>query len=531
MVSTLNVIASMQSICDIVDMPVRAQDWIARHAVRYSDKVAAVDLHTGRRFSYRELHRRVGRLAGHLRDHCGVQAGDRVAHLGPSTTDVYEIQFACQRLGAVFLPMNWRLALPELDFIVGDAEPTVLFYDREFTETAQALSSDKLRYRVEMRVDGEGSPYEMGIASASPVEQMVPATHDDVIAIMYTSGTTGRPKGALLTHGMTFYNAVNLSGPAQITRDAVHLVVLPLFHTGGLNCYSNVVFHAGGTNLVVRSFDVTECLKQLLDPELGVTHFFGVPNHYQAMSELPEFTEASLGHLVTCGVGAAPCPHTMLEIWGEKNVPLQQGYGLTETSPTVLVLEHHEAMRRIGSAGLPAMHTDVRLVGADGTNVSRPGEVGEIWVRGPNVTPGYFNREEATRLAFDGEWLKTGDAATRDEDGYYTIVDRWKDMYISGGENVYPAEVEDAIYELDAVAEVAVVGIKDEKWGEVGFAVIALKADHSVSEQEVIEHCRARLARFKAPKAVRFVARLSRNASGKVRKHELRASFASSEPR
>lgn len=500
---------------------VRAYDWIAHHAVRYADKIAARDLHTDRAFTYRELNLRVGCLATHLREVFGVGDGDRVAMLCYNSTDIYEIQFACRRIGAVFLPLNWRLALPELEFIVNDASPVVLIHDSELGEAGAALEErTPIRARL-VRGGTEDSPYERALADAAPFPGDARQTLSDTAAIMYTSGTTGRPKGAILTHRMTFYNAVNLGGPAKVGPDSVFLCVLPLFHTGGLNCYSNVVFHCGGTNVVLRSFDPAECLRHMANPE--ITHFFGVPAMYQAMSQLPEFESVDLSHLVNCGVGAAPCPIHMLETWEAKGVSLQQGYGLTETSPTVLVLESHEARNRIGSAGLPALHTEVRLVDPEGHDIKEPGQVGEIWVRGPNVSPGYFNRPEATEAGYVDGWLKTGDAATRDADGYYTIVDRWKDMYISGGENVYPVEVENVIYQLDAVAEVAVIGVPHEKWGEVGEAVVVLREGAELTPDALIEHCRGQLARYKVPKSVRFIDALPRNATGKILKRELRA--------
>lgn len=259
----------------------------------------------------------------------------------------------------------------------------------------------------------------------------------------------------------------------------------------------------------------------LQSPEIGITHLVGVPANYLMMSQEPGFVDATFPTLECVSVGGSPTPTSIIDTWLQKGVALQQVFGMTETSPTVMALTHADAATRIGSAGQQALHNDVRIVGEDGENVT-PGETGELWVRGPNVTPGYWNNPEATTTAITDAWLHTGDAARCDEDGFYYIVDRWKDMYISGGENVYPSEVENVLYELDAIAEVAVVGVHDERWVEVGRAFIVLKPDGQLSEQTVVDHCRANLARYKVPRSVVFVDELPRNATGKILKRVLR---------
>ena len=271
-------------------------------------------------------------------------------------------------------------------------------------------------------------------------------TLDDVSTIMYTSGTTGHPKGATITHGMTFWNCVNLGGPACIGPSSVLLTVLPLFHTGGLNCYTNPVLHAGGTVMIMRAFDPGAALGLINDPAQGINVFFGVPAIYQFMAQHPAFATTDLGRLIVGGVGGAPMPVPLLKVWEARGVALQQGYGMTETSPAVLVLDREDAARKAGSAGKPVLHTEVRIVRPDGSDAD-VGELGELWVKGPNITPGYWNRPEANKSSFTDGWLHTGDATRVDEEGFYYIVDRWKDMYISGGENVYPAEVENVLHQ------------------------------------------------------------------------------------
>jgi fatty-acyl-CoA synthase len=301
--------------------------------------------------------------------------------------------------------------------------------------------------------------------------------------------------------------------------------VLPLFHTGGLNCYTNPVLHAGGTVLIMRQFDPALALKLISDPAQGINVFFGVPSIYQFMAQHPAFEAADFSRLIVGGVGGAPMPVPLLQVWETRGVALQQGYGMTETSPAVLALDREDAARKAGSAGKPVLHTEVRVVRPDGTDCA-VGELGELWVKGPNITPGYWNRPDANKSSFTEGWLHTGDATRVDEEGFYYIVDRWKDMYISGGENVYPAEVENVLHQLPAIAEAAVIGVSDAQWGEVGMAIVAVKPGRSLTEAEIVAHCAKNLARFKCPRLIRFVDALPRNATGKIHKPTLRKNFA-----
>ena len=504
-------------------MPVRYYDWIAHFSRRTPDKVAVVDLFSERRFSYAQFDARISRLATHLRDALKVVRGDRVAVLALNTTDTLEVQFACGRLGAVFLPLNTRLTVPELQFIVGDASPKLMVHDTDLAEAALAVA--RLCDVEAALALGPGGPYETAIAAAKPLASFEDVTLDDISTIMYTSGTTGQPKGAIITHGMTFWNCVNLGGPAYVTPSSVLLTVLPLFHTGGLNCYTNPVLHAGGTVLIMRAFDPGRALQLISDAAQGINSFFGVPAIYQFMAQHALFETADFSRLIISGVGGAPMPVPLLKVWEMRGVALQQGYGMTETSPAVLTLDREDAARKAGSSGKPVLHTEVRIVRPDGRDAA-VGELGELWVKGPNVTPGYWNRPEANRTSFTDGWLHTGDATRVDEDGFYYIVDRWKDMYISGGENVYPAEVENVLHQIGTIAEAAVIGVPDPQWGEVGMAIVAVKPGQSLSEADILRHCAANLARFKGPRLIRFVDALPRNATGKIHKPTLRKNFS-----
>jgi fatty-acyl-CoA synthase len=503
-------------------LPVRYYDWIAHFGRRTPDKIAVIDLASQRRLSYAEFDKRISLLASHLRDRSGVKRGDRVAVLALNTTDTLEVQFACFRIGAVFLPLNNRLTAPELQFIVGDASPRVMVHDADLAEVA--LTVAKLCNVASALLLGPGGSYEAAIAAAKPLENPETVTLDDISTIMYTSGTTGQPKGAIITHGMTFWNCVNLGGPAYISPSTVLLTVLPLFHTGGLNCYTNPVLHSGGTVLIMRAFDPGVALQLISDASYGINQFFGVPSIYQFMAQHPSFATADFSRLVIGGVGGAPMPVPLLKVWEARGVALQQGYGMTETSPAVLTLDKEDAVRKAGSSGKPVMHTEVRIVRPDGSDAGVD-ELGELWVRGPNVTPGYWNRPDANASSFTDGWLHTGDATRVDAEGFYYIVDRWKDMYISGGENVYPAEVENVLHQIPAIAEAAVIGIPNEQWGEVGMAIVAVRPGHTLAAEEIHAHCAANLARFKCPRLIEFVDALPRNATGKIHKPTLRNKF------
>ena len=494
-------------------------DWIAHHAGARGARTALVDVASGRRLSYGALDERVDRLAAHLAA-LGAGRGDRIAVLAQNSTDILETQFAAFRLGAIFVPLNVRLTVHELDFIVGDAEPAVLLHDAEREETAL-----ELRARCGLaHTICYGAPYEAAIASAPRLPRRESVQLEDVSTIMYTSGTTGRPKGAMITHLMTFINAVNFGLPVGISPRSVCLCVLPLFHTGGLNCFTNPILHAGGAVIVMRAFDAGEALRLIGDADVGITHLLCVPANYQFMGQHPAFAGTDLSRLQVAGVGGAPMPLALLEIWRDRGCALAQCYGMTETSPCVLLLDAEDAARKAGSAGKPVLHGEIRLVRDDGTDTG-PGELGEIWVRGPHITPGYWRRPDANATAFTDGWLHTGDIARIDDEGFYYIVDRSKDMYISGGENVYPAEVEEVLYRHPAIAEAAVIGVPDERWGETGLAIVAVRPGATVGEAELMAHCRERLGRFKCPRGVAFVDALPRNATGKVHKPTLRATY------
>lgn len=502
-------------------------DWIKRHAERSPDKLALVDAYTGRTFTYNQFNQRANRFASFLKDTLGLKAGDRVSILAQNSSDYYEILFACGKMGAILNTLNWRLTPPELEYILQDCTPRLLVYEPMFSDVVKALR-DKITPEYDL-VLGDEAPtgqwtYEDALASSSATGvDMPPLTYNDTWAIIYTSGTTGHPKGAQVTYGNFFYNAIGMGQAIDLTSQDVNLNVLPTFHIGGLGLHAGPTFHAGGTVVVMRAFDPAECLR--LIQEWKVTVILLVPSIYLVLSQFPDFDAYDLSSVLSWSSGGSALPPSLVHEFASKGIAIQQGFGMTETGPTVFLISKEDAIRKAGSVGKPVLHTDVRIVDREG-NVLGPGQVGELCIRGGNVTTGYWNRPEATAEALVDGWLHSGDAAMYDDEGFYTIVDRWKDMYISGGENVYPAEVENVIYQHPSVAEVAVIGVPHRKWQEVGKAIVVVKPGQTLSEEEVIAFCEGKLARYKIPKSVAFVDSLPRTAAGKVLKRELKAQWS-----
>ncbi|KRT77960.1 MAG: AMP-dependent synthetase and ligase [Armatimonadetes bacterium CSP1-3] len=497
--------------------------WLERRADRDPEKIALID--GGRRLTYQALRDRVGSLAGGLRA-LGVRRGDRVAVLSMNRGEYIEVLFASARLGAVLVPLNWRLTARELAFQLGDSRPAVLVADPALGPLVESLRDEAEARSLEHTVAlaGEGA-IDRSQAYATLLDQPAAAaegTFDDPLLIMYTSGTTGRPKGAVLTQGTQFWNSVNISTAIGLTERDVTLNVLPMFHTGGIGLYTLPTLHMGATAVLLRQFD-PEAAVRLIEAH-QVTAMFGVPSIYLMLLQSESFRGADLRR-VRFACGGAPCPLVIIEAFRDRGLLFQQGYGLTETAPTFTLIPAADAFRKAGSVGKTALHVEGRVVDEEGRDVP-PGEVGEVWARGPNLFSGYWERPEADAEVFtpDG-WFRTGDLARMDAEGFLYIVDRKKDMLISGGENVYPAEVEEVLYRHPAVAEAAVIGVPNERWGEVPMAIVVTRPGQSVAAEELIRFCEAKLARYKIPKAVAFTDVLPRNAAGKVLKRVLREQF------
>ena len=498
-----------------------ARDGVAYHAATHADRRACIDLGCDQSFSFAELDTLAARCAGLLRGVLGDPAGQRVASVLRNGVDALVLMYACERTGAIYAPLSWRLTAPELSVLARDCEPQLLVVGAEFADTARQAFPDDVATLV---VEVGGGPFRDAVLSYRPEPARL-ATPDQPCVILYTSGTTGQPKGVLLTWANLFWGAYNFSVVAEVGPDSTMLCDAPMFHTVGLVATSRCVLQQGGMVLLSPAFQPGASLARLSDPALRISHYFGVPQMAQALCDDPAYATADLSRLKGLFLGGAPPPRPLCERLLSDGVLAINGYGMTETSTIAgMPLDADAVQARPASVGIPPPSVEMRIVSPDGRDVAT-GQTGEIRVRGPAVTPGYWRQPDATAAAFADGWFATGDAGRLDEAGYLTIVDRWKDMYISGGENVYPAEVEAVIAALQGVREVGVIGVPNARWGEVGCAFVARPAD-GASEAEILAHCRARLARFKQPAHIRFVETLPRTASGKVRKDVLRRQAA-----
>ncbi len=478
------------------------------------DREALLDRATGRRYSYAALNQRANRIAHVLRDRCGVGVGDRVAILAHNCVEYVDLLYAVGKIGAILVPLNWRLTPVELAHIIDDCRPMAIVAGPELADVAATLR-DQLGIAHAIAVEGaqlDGSfDWNQATADASAAEPEQPELHADTPhCIMYTSGTTGRPKGAVIPHRQLLWNCINTAVGFGLSEADVTPVLTPLFHAGGLFAFLTPVLYLGGRVILGRTFSGGADL-QTIERE-RCTVVLGVPTIFRLWRDSPEYRTANFDHLRYFITGGAPCPAPLMQAWrDEKHVVFRQGYGLTEVGPNCFAMTNEESVARSGSVGKPMFHSQARLLG--------DGDVGELLLRGPHVCSGYWRNPEATAAAIRDGWFHTGDIARRDADGFYYIAGRAKEMIISGGENVYAAEVEAVFNDHPDVAESALIGEPDERWGEVGVMVVI--AREQVSEESLLEFCGERLARFKIPKRVVFADDFPRTALGKPKKPEL----------
>ncbi len=475
--------------------------------------------------SRRAFNLRINRLAHGLQE-LGIRKGDRVAVLMANSHVFLEILFALSKLGGILVPLNFRLAVPELEYILHDSEPSALIYSPEFTALVNGFRGriPSIRCYIGEKEGAEDDlEYETWI-EGRPVEEPGRGGRvdlDDPHIIMYTSGTTGRPKGAVITQGNTQWSAINYLHTYPIERTDVAACCAPLFHIGALCSSATPSLYAGSRLVIQRFFDPAGILG--LIEENRVNSMLGIPVMFQFMSRVPEFESADFSTVKYFVTGGSPCPKSLIDVYQRKGVRFAQGYGMTEAS-IVTALLPEESHARAGSCGRSLFHVEIRIVDPEGKDLP-PRETGEILIKGPVVMQGYWRRPEDTARSMLDGWLRSGDIGYLDEEGYLYIQDRKKDMYISGGENVYPAEVEEIILQCPGVSEVAVIGMPDDRWGETGLAVVISADNRDVTEDQIIEACRSRLAKYKIPRKVVFAGELPRTTSGKVLKNELRASY------
>ncbi len=498
---------------------------LSRRAELTPDRIAVVDRSDGRRYTYAELNARACRTAHYLRS-LGVGMGDRVSILAHNSLVYLDLLYGVGKIGAVLAPLNWRLQPRELAYIVGDCTPKALFCGPEFVDAARQIVAEAPVPHL-VGVDGatvDGRAYDREVASHPEAEP--PRTvlgEDHTYLLLYTSGTTGRPKGAMIPHRQVLWNCINTVASWGLTERDVSPLFMPLFHAGGLFAFLTPLLYIGGRVVLVRTFDAEEVLRVIEEERCTVV--LGVPTIYRMLLDAPGFAHADFSSVRFFISGGAPLPVDLVREWiGKKGGVFRQGYGLTEVGANCFSMTDEESVRKLGSVGKPIFHSEMRLVDEAGREVP-PGEPGELLIRGPHVCTGYWGNPQATAEAIADGWFHTGDVARVDEDGFYYIVGRAKDMIISGGENIYAAEVEAAFREHPAVEDAALIGMPDPKWGEVGLIVVVLKPGATATAEELQRFCGERLARYKVPKKVVFADALPYSAYGKVVKAELRARY------
>lgn len=499
-------------------------DLLGERARLTPGQVALVDVASGTRLSYGDLDGQARRCARMMRTTLGLRKGDRVGLLAGNRVEYLDIFFSAAKSGVILVPLGTRLTPAELSHIVRDSGMRVLIYGGDFRETVAALVSQ--------------APVERCVALDDPADQadaryqdLLDSTPDDdwirdqcgpedVYALLYTSGTTGRPKGVIVPHRMVSWNGYNTVACWQLRDDDVSPIFTPLYHAGALGAFLTPMVAIGGTVVLHRAFDTAEVWRTIVDERCTVV--LGVPTIWKLLLDAPEFATADLSHVRFFISGGAPLPEYIAAAFQARGVVFKQGYGLTEVGVNCFSMTVEESVRKRGSIGKPMMMTEARLVTDQGIDAAID-EVGELWLRGPHVSGGYWNNAEATAAALDaGGWFHTGDLARRDAEGFFTIAGRRKDMFISGGVNVYPAEIEGELLLHPGVADAAVIGVPHDTWGEVGVAFVVVRPGQSVPTEALTAHLEPRLARYKWPRAFVFVDALPRTAYGKVQKPLLR---------
>jgi fatty-acyl-CoA synthase len=503
-------------------------DWVARNARLRPGAPALAKVETGETRTWGELEPRVAALAWLLRDRYKVGRGDRVSLICENDIRLFELQFACMRLGAILVPLNFRLAVPELLRQLTDAEPTVVVHDHAWAHVGRELAMKsgigrRLQWGGEAGADDAGDYEELLAAASDGVPADGQRDADEITHILYTSGTTGRPKGALSSQGTLMWHAINMAHTLGMAESGCHhLNIVPLFHAGGLNVFTNPILYWGGRVTTVERFDALTALRLLADPERAVTHACGIPQMWEGMAALEEFetvTFPALRHALVGGSGANP-QEVIAQLWRARGVLMATSWGATENGPlaTILPAEDTASVDR-RSCGFTVPYTRLRLVGEDGADVAADA-VGEIWLSGPAITRGYWRQPRAE--SFTGDWFRTRDLARRDEAGHHYIVGRLTDVFRTGGENVYPAEVETVLAAMPQVSEVVVMGIPDERWGQTGIAVIRPEDGQTVTLEAVQAFADGKLARYKIPKSLLLVEEMPRNVTAKVSRQRLR---------
>ncbi|MCF8364513.1 MAG: AMP-binding protein [Bacteroidales bacterium] len=494
-------------------------DWFGKWAIYNPLKIAFKEFETGREYSYAQFNKLGNNLAGMLSKEQGFAKGDRFAIISEFSME-YVVLFAlAQKTGIILVPLNYRLAPDELNYIISNAEVAGIFYDEKFLDKIKNLESfQKIAFKLSM--DNLADINKVCIKNKfEPPAIVSEIKEDDPMFILYTSGTTAFPKGAIYTHKMLFWNSINTELRLNITSNDVSINCAPPFHTGGWNVLLTPFIHHGAYTLLIKSFD-PDLVLEMLDHEHS-TIWWAVPTMLKMMAESPVFNKVKLSRLRYFIVGGEAMPIPLIEQWHDKGVLIRQGYGLTEAGPNVTSLDHQDAIRKKGSIGTLNFYYHAKLVDENFKEVAM-GKPGEFVLAGPTVTPGYWKNPDESAKAIQSGWFHTGDLMIRDKEGYYFVVDRIKNMYISGGENVYPAEVEHVLGQHPAISSLAIVGVPDTKWGETGKAFVVLNPGIHISKDEILNYCISKLAKYKVPKHIEFLEELPQNDAGKIDRKKLK---------
>lgn len=492
-------------------------DWLENRAGLTPEATALVDAEEHTSWTYKELNRRCEKMAAWLHEQ-GIKKGDRIALLSPNHLSYFELLFACGKIGAIFVPINWRLSFQEIAYILTDCSPKLIGFHSTFQEILQ--SSTFKEYKT-FQVNQQ--PQRTGGGSAYKATDL---HHNDPLTIIYTGGTTGRPKGVVLSHQSILTNAINTIISWNLTNEDITLTYMPLFHTGGLNALSIPILLAGGKVVVASDFDPVKAMHYL--NHYHCTTVLLVPTMYHMIIETDEFNKSSFSSVKIFLSGGAPCPLEIYDAFKRKGVLFKEGYGLTEAGPNNFYIAPEEAWEKKGSVGKPMLFNHIRLQKEDGSEAG-PHEIGEVLIQGKHSFEYYWNNDQATKETLKDGWIYTGDLARKDGDGYFYIVGRKKDIIITGGENVYPLEIEHYLAEHAKLDEVAVLGLPDSKWGEVVTACIVTKQNAKIIDEELKAYCSKKLASYKIPKVFLFLESLPKTHVGKIDKKVLKKIVISAE--
>ncbi|WP_449539387.1 acyl-CoA synthetase [Ferdinandcohnia sp. Marseille-Q9671] len=490
-------------------------DWIANRARLSPDSIAVVDGETGNRFTFHDLNKRSTNIGNYFKS-IGIQKGDRVALMSPNDVSYFDFLFACGKIGAIFVPLNWRLSSSEIEYILLDSSPNLIALSSGLEDLIRNKETKK-----KLKVDSE-EYHNLASGEIDFFESAEHITENDPLAIIYTGGTTGKPKGVVLSHQSIIWNGLNTILSWNLSAEDVTLTYMPMFHTGGLNALSIPILMMGGKVVIARNFEPTRAIQIINQEECTIVLL--VPTMYHMMVNSPTFKDITFPTMHTFLSGGAPCPLEIYQAFEEKGLSFKEGYGLTEAGPNNFYIDPKISRFRRGSVGKAMFFNDVKIVSPEGMEVE-PGEVGELVIRGKHVFHHYWNNPNATKEAYQDGWLYTGDLAKCDKEGYHYIVGRKKEMIISGGENVYPLEVEQCISKHPAINEVAVIGVPHEKWGEMVVAVVSLKSCQHVSKKEITEFCKSKIGKYKVPKEFIFVKDIPKTHVGKIDKNHLQKTY------